>query len=86
MSTIWEVTVGLAKWMFCCFIFDALHILVLVTNLDGKYEEFRLKKKAGDPNKRAFTYFVLGGARFLYATSGWLKETTVFILPPLVGK
>jgi len=36
---------------------------------DGKYEDFRLKKKAGDPNKRAFTYFVLGGARFLYATS-----------------
>lgn len=36
---------------------------------DGKYDDFRLKKKAGDPNKRAFTYFVLGGARFLYATS-----------------
>lgn len=36
---------------------------------DTKYEDARLKKKAGDPNKRAFTYFVLGGARFLYATS-----------------
>jgi len=36
---------------------------------DTKYEDARLKKKAGDPNKRAFTYFVLGGARFLYASS-----------------
>jgi ubiquinol-cytochrome c reductase iron-sulfur subunit len=35
---------------------------------DGNFEENRLKPGNG-AEKRAFTYFMLGGARFLYASS-----------------
>ena len=38
----------------------------------GYYEHDKIAKKAGDPNKREFTYFVLGGARFIYASTARL--------------
>ncbi len=38
---------------------------------DTLYEEVRLPAGAGN-DKRAFTYFVLGGARFVYATAARL--------------
>jgi len=48
---------------------------------DGFYEDDKITKKPGDPNKREFTYFVLGTGRFIYAStarlialkvSGWI--------------
>ena len=38
---------------------------------DNTYEESRLKA-GGNVEKRAFTYFVLGGARFMYASAARL--------------
>lgn len=35
---------------------------------DNTFETARIQKKAGDPTRREFTYFMLGGARFIYAT------------------
>ncbi len=35
---------------------------------DNSFETARIQKKAGDPTRREFTYFMLGGARFIYAT------------------
>lgn len=39
---------------------------------DHLYEKDKISKKPGDPNKRDFTYFVLGGARFVYASAARL--------------
>mmetsp|Transcript_17781 Transcript_17781/g.41036 ORF Transcript_17781/g.41036 Transcript_17781/m.41036 type:complete len:215 (+) Transcript_17781:9-653(+) len=36
---------------------------------DGSFEKDRLVKAAGEENTREFTYFALGGARFVYASS-----------------
>jgi hypothetical protein len=36
---------------------------------DGGFEKDRIEKKAGDSNNRDYTYFFLGGARFIYASS-----------------
>jgi hypothetical protein len=36
---------------------------------DGLFEKDRIVKKAGEENTREFTYFMLGGARFVYASS-----------------
>jgi hypothetical protein len=36
---------------------------------DGYFEKERLPRKAGEENTRAHTYFVLSGARFVYASS-----------------
>jgi hypothetical protein len=33
------------------------------------FTESRLKKAAGESNRRDFTYFVLGGSRFIYASA-----------------
>ncbi|TFJ85162.1 hypothetical protein NSK_003585 [Nannochloropsis salina CCMP1776] len=41
-------------------------------SFDNYYEKDKLHKKPGDPNKRDFTYFVLGGARFIYASAARL--------------
>ncbi|CAN0203817.1 unnamed protein product, partial [Discosporangium mesarthrocarpum] len=41
-----------------------------MSNHDGYFEKDRLAK--GDPSKREFTYLVLGGARFIYASSARL--------------
>lgn len=41
------------------------------SSVDSNYEDVRLKPGAGE-EKRAFTYFVLGGARFLYASAARL--------------
>lgn len=43
-----------------------------VGSVDGSFEHDRIEKTAGDPNKREFTYFVLGGARFIYASAARL--------------
>jgi ubiquinol-cytochrome c reductase iron-sulfur subunit len=40
--------------------------------VDGSFEHDRIERSAGDPNKREFTYFVLGGARFIYASAARL--------------
>lgn len=39
---------------------------------DGAFEKDRIVKKAGDGNQREYTYFVLGGARFIYASAARL--------------
>lgn len=44
---------------------------------DNLYEKDKIKKKPGDPNKRDFTYFVLGGARFIYASAARLVALKV---------
>ena len=36
---------------------------------DGGFEGDRIPKAAGDPSRREFTYFMLGGARFIYASA-----------------
>ena len=39
-------------------------------SLSGRYDEHVHDKfPAGDPSKRAFTYFVLTGGRFIYASA-----------------
>lgn len=35
---------------------------------DGHFENDRIIKAPGDPTRREFTYFVLGGARLVYAS------------------
>ena len=39
---------------------------------DGYFEHERIKKAPGDPTRREFTYFMLGGARFVYASAARL--------------
>ena len=39
---------------------------------DGYFEHERIKKTPGDPTRREFTYFMLGGARFIYASAARL--------------
>jgi hypothetical protein len=52
---------------------------------DGAFDKDRIPKKAGDPTRREFTYFMLGGARFIYASSARLALIKVkmkfFFLP-----
>lgn len=36
---------------------------------DGAFEKDRIIKKPGEANQRDFTYFMLGGARFIYAST-----------------
>ena len=36
---------------------------------DGGFEGDRIPEAAGDPSRREFTYFMLGGARFIYASA-----------------
>lgn len=36
---------------------------------DGAFEKDRIKKMPGESNQREFTYFMLGGARFVYASA-----------------
>ena len=36
---------------------------------DGAFESDRIIKAPGDPTRREFTYFMLGGARFVYASA-----------------
>ena len=39
---------------------------------DGGFEKDRIIKLPGDSNQREFTYFMLGGARFIYASTARL--------------
>lgn len=39
---------------------------------DGGFESDKIVKKVGDSTRREFTYFVLGGARFIYASAARL--------------
>mmetsp|Transcript_14544 Transcript_14544/g.14007 ORF Transcript_14544/g.14007 Transcript_14544/m.14007 type:complete len:217 (+) Transcript_14544:103-753(+) len=39
---------------------------------DGYFDKERIPKKAGDPNRREFTYFMLGCTRFVYASAARL--------------
>eukprot|EP01031_Cornospumella_fuschlensis_P033617 gene33617-40665_t len=39
---------------------------------DHGFEKDRIQKSAGEENSRDFTYFVLGGARFIYASAARL--------------
>jgi hypothetical protein len=46
---------------------------------DNLFEESRIKKQPGEENNRAFTYFMLGNTRFIYASASRLtlmKVTT----------
>ena len=36
---------------------------------DGGFEKDKIPRAAGDSNSRDFTYFMLGGARFVYASA-----------------
>ena len=45
---------------------------------DGAFDKDRIPKKAGDPTRREFTYFMLGGARFIYASSARLALIKVW--------
>jgi hypothetical protein len=48
---------------------------------DGGFEKDRIHKKAGDPTRREFTYFMLGGGRFMYATIARLVLIKVGLTP-----
>jgi ubiquinol-cytochrome c reductase iron-sulfur subunit len=37
--------------------------------VDGSFEKDRIHKAPGEANQREFTYFMLGGARFIYANA-----------------
>lgn len=39
---------------------------------DGGFEKDRISKTSGEGNSRDFTYFLLGGARFVYASASRL--------------
>lgn len=41
-------------------------------SVDNAFDENRIKKGPGDENNRAFTYFMLGNARFIYASASRL--------------
>ncbi len=41
-------------------------------SVDNLFEESRIKKGPGDENNRAFTYFMLGNTRFIYASAARL--------------
>ena len=47
---------------------------------DGSFEGDRIPKAAGDPSRREFTYFMLGGARFIYASAVRLAVIKVSFL------
>lgn len=48
----------------------ATHVSPKVTgSVDGAFEHDRIHKVAGEGNQREFTYFMLGGARFVYASA-----------------
>ena len=38
-------------------------------SVDGAFEKDRIHKAPGEGNQREFTYFMLGGARFIYASA-----------------
>lgn len=44
---------------------------------DGGFEKDRIVKAPGDPTRREFTYFMLGGARFVYASAARLALVKV---------
>ena len=48
---------------------------------DGAFEKDRLQKAPGDPTRRDFTYFMLGGARFIYASATRLVLIKVSTAP-----
>ncbi len=53
----------------------SLRSMATVTGMgstDGAFEKDRIPKSAGDPTRREFTYFMLGGARFIYASAARL--------------
>mmetsp|Transcript_15029 Transcript_15029/g.15145 ORF Transcript_15029/g.15145 Transcript_15029/m.15145 type:complete len:217 (-) Transcript_15029:109-759(-) len=39
---------------------------------DGSFDKDRITKSVGDPTRREFTYFMLGGARLVYASAARL--------------
>jgi len=41
-------------------------------SVDHAFEKDKIEKKPGDPSRREFTYFMLGGARFIYASAARL--------------
>ena len=50
-------------------------------SVDGAFEKDRIKKVAGEGNSRDFTYFMLGGARFVYASAvrlALIKVSNIF--------
>lgn len=47
---------------------------------DGSFEKDRIKKELGEPNSREFTYFMLGGARFVYASAVRLALIKVWLI------
>ena len=38
------------------------------SSADGGFEKDRIIKAPGDPSRKEFTYFMLGGGRFVYAS------------------
>mgnify|MGYP003386953763 CR=1 FL=1 len=37
-------------------------------SIDTGFHDYKIDRKAGDPTRREFTYFMLGGGRLLYAS------------------
>ena len=52
---------------------------------DGSFEGDRIPKAAGDPSRREFTYFMLGGARFIYASAVRLAVIKVSFLTVMLS-
>jgi hypothetical protein len=46
---------------------------------DGGFEKDRIPKAFGEENTRDYTYFVLGGARFVYASAARLALIKVWL-------
>jgi hypothetical protein len=48
---------------------------------DKSFEKERVHKAPGDPTRREFAYFLLGGARFIYASAARLALIKVTLQP-----
>lgn len=46
---------------------------------DHGFEDYRIERKPGDPTRREFTYFMLGGGRLIYASVARLAAIRVSI-------
>jgi hypothetical protein len=54
--------------LFICLFFNCLCVLYNKLTPKGYFEKVRIEKSAEQPNSRDFTYMMLGGGRFLYAS------------------
>jgi len=50
-----------------------------ICSVEGAFEKYRIHKTPGDPTRREFTYFMLGGGRLIYASTARLALIKVLI-------